>query len=200
MGQPQNRTLTLDLKYDNTVIYIDHLTLTTGMLEIKDDKKVTFVVNDSINIKEVLVLNGKKSGPSLANQLTLIYLPTTKFVFSEWGGAVVNANIIIKQADISANTTQINGVILTNGKNVSLSGGKSNSNLFLIAPKAKVNVTGSYTINGSVIANEFYLSGGDASLIYNPHIDTSGFPGISGGATSTPTLEDLLQSGPILEQ
>ena len=93
----------------------------------------------------------------------------------------------------------LNGLLVYPGNgDVKLSGGNKTSNAIIITPNAKVSITNGYSLNGTVIANTFKLEGG-ASLTYKP-IDTSGFPVGSGGPSKTPTLEDLLQSGPILEQ
>lgn len=128
----------------------------------------------------------------------MIYLGKNEINFNESGSPVINANIFVKQADISVNKTQINGVLLTGGGEVILSGAESRSKLLLIAPKANVDMSGSYSIQGTVIANTFKMSGN--AQLESATIDTSGFPVGSGGPSTTPTLEDLLKSGPILEQ
>ena len=70
--------------------------------------------------------------------------------------------------------------------------------MMFLAPFASVEMTSGVSIYGSIIAKTFTINGG-ARLTYKP-IDTSGFPVGSGGPSTTPTLEDLLKSGPILEQ
>ncbi|MGA9519381.1 MAG: hypothetical protein WBV27_11400, partial [Trichococcus sp.] len=101
------------------------------------------------------------------------------------------------EAAVSANTTKINGILLTGGNSVALSGGNSESNLMLIAPKAAVALTGSYSINGTVIANSFDISGG-ASLKY-AHVGTTGFPLGSSGTAVDPEQGDIISSGTVIE-
>ena len=110
-------------------------------------------------------------------------------------------NIIVenKNAEIEVRGSNINGIFMTNSEKKVNFVEYGSSQMQLIAPYAHVEM-GSYRITGSLIAKSFQLNNSGGSLTY-ADIKTSGFPGISGGATSTPTLEDLIkQSGPILEQ
>lgn len=193
-----NRVLILEPAID-TIIFVDNWNTAARRIEIKGDKKVTIVVKNSLNIGSTPIFNGNKMGEGSPNQLTLIYLGQGDFSFSNWSG-VVNANILLKNvSSVSLPNLMLNGLLVYPGNgDVKLSGGNKTSNAIIITPNAKVSITTGYSLNGTVIANTFKLEGG-ASLTY-AKIDTSGFPGISGGATSTPTLEDLLKSGPILEQ
>ncbi|MFC4696518.1 pilus assembly PilX N-terminal domain-containing protein [Enterococcus aquimarinus] len=192
-----NSTLILEPMYDNTVLFLDSWENVGNKVEIKGEKKVTIVVKDILTIRQNAKINFKDNTIDSVNKLTLIYLDTSRFHFDD---STISGNIIIKEAKLQFERgSSINGVLLYNGdKEVKFTNGLGISNLLLIAPFAKVSVT-SLKIEGTVIANEFDLMGG-ASLTYNPNIDTSGFPGLSSGPATTPKLEDLLQSGPILEQ
>ena len=58
------------------------------------------------------------------------------------------------------------------------------SNMMLIAPTGTVSLMGVVLLSGTVIANEFNMSG--ASLTYSTAIDTTGFPSGSSAATADP--------------
>lgn len=193
-----NRVLILEPAID-TIIFVDNWNTAASRIEIKGDKKVTIVVKNSLNIGSTPIFNGNKMGEGSPNQLTLIYLGQGDFSFSNWSG-VVNANILLKNvSSVSLPNLMLNGLLVYPGNgDVKLSGGNKTSNAIIITPNAKVSITTGYSLNGTVIANTFKLEGG-ASLTY-AKIDTSGFPVGSGGPSKTPTLEDLLKSGPILEQ
>lgn len=109
----------------------------------------------------------------------------------------INGNMIVKNADVIAKNTSINGVFLTGGSRVQLSGGNVDSNMMLIAPNADVSLTGSYSINGTVIAKTFKMEGG-TSLFYKD-LDKTGFPFGMTTPAADPDPEDIISSEPIIE-
>ncbi|UJF14839.1 pilus assembly PilX N-terminal domain-containing protein [Jeotgalibaca sp. MA1X17-3] len=157
----------------NYIILVDEMIFSSRNIEVKGNGSVTFIINKSLIISSSSKLN--KSGSS--NKLTLIYLGEDLLDLS--GAGLINAHLLVKTANINASSTQINGVLLSGSSSINLSGGGGGSNLMLIAPNASVNMSGSYTINGTVIANSFQISGG-AKLIYE-EVDTTGFPLLSSG-------------------
>lgn len=190
-----NVPVTLNVGNSDTTILVDELVINTNSFEIVGDNKLTIVVKKSININGSASINGK----GLTNQLVLIYHGEEKIKFGEWGQNIFNGHIIVKSADISAKSSNINGVLLTGGKKVDLSGGVTNSNLLLIAPNSHVSLSESYSILGTVIANSFQMSGG-TKLIYG-EVGTTGFPLLSsGGTVSPPSKDDIIHAEPILEK
>lgn len=196
-----NKTLVINPNGGNRVILVDNLSVMSGDLKIEGEGHVTLVVSDSIKFNQNSQINNLEK----QNQLSLVYTGVNAN-FSQI--THFYGNIIIKNssAKIIVNNSSINGVFITDTKKyteedaIVFSGGNQDrpSNMVLIAPFTKIKLTGGYSVKGTVISDEFTIEGG-AQLESAP-IKTSGFPGISGGATSTPTLEDLLKSGPILEQ
>ena len=69
--------------------------------------------------------------------------------------------------------------------------------MMIIAPTGTVTLNGSGPISGTVIANEFNMSG--ASLTYSKDVDTTGFPSGASAATADPDPEDIISSGAIIE-
>lgn len=186
------KTLVINPNGGNRVILVDNLSVTSGNIDIVGEGKVTLVVDKNINFNHTLRINNEEN----KNKLLFVYTGKNakfKYISKLYG------NIIVKNenADVEINDSFIDGVFVTDSKKVNL---KTNgtSNMLLIAPFAHVEM-GSYHIKGSIIANSFKLNGNGGTLEY-AKIDTSGFPVGSGGPSTTPTLEDLLKSGPILEQ
>ena len=187
--------ITINTNAKDRTILVDKMVIDSKNLIIEGGGILTIFVTDKLDISKLPKFN-KINPDSIVN---LVFLGKAPVVLSNWQDANINANIIIKDAPISANTTKINGVLLTGGDKVELSGGASGSNMMLIAPNAVVSLTESYTIKGSVIAKQFSMSG-SASLEYAA-IDTSGFP--SGGTSApadNPELGDLISSWPIIEK
>lgn len=188
----ENIPVTLKTDFNHTTIFVDSFTLNTTNFQIKEGKNVTIVVKDKLSIQA----NANLNSSGLSKQLTIIYLGNQHVALGGWSNPVINANIFLKQSNLSANSSQFNGVLYTGGNEVVLSGGVSNSSMMLIAPKAKVTIGGSYSMSGSIIANSFLIDGG-TKITYKA-IDTSEIPLMSSETTS-PTLEDLIESGPIIE-
>ncbi|WP_321434359.1 PilX N-terminal domain-containing pilus assembly protein [Trichococcus flocculiformis] len=180
---------------DRTIL-VDELEITSNNLIVTGGGTLTIVVTNKLNITSIPNFNSiDPENP--VNPVNLIYLGKEPVELSNWKGANINANIIIKEAAVSANTTKINGILLTGGSSVVLSGGNADSNMMLIAPKAAVSLMGSYSINGTVIANSFDISGG-ASLKY-ADVATTGFPFGSTGTVVDPKPEDIISAGAIIE-
>ena len=192
------KKLTINTNGENRVILIDTLSSNGGKIEILGEGRVTLVITNTIKFNENSYINNQTNSDS--NQLTIIYTGSTP-KFS--GLNRIKANIIVKNKNstIELGNSNVNGVFLTDSKKVIFNAshyGPPAHKLLLIAPYALVDLSSSIAIEGSIIANTFEMSG-DAQL-KSATIDTSGFPGVSGGPSTTPTLEDLIQSGPILEQ
>ena len=183
---------------DRTIL-VDELEITSNNLIAIGGGTLTIVVTDKLNITSVPNFNSidPVDPDNPVNPVNLIFLGKDPVVLSGWEDANINANIIIKEAAVSANTTKINGILLTGGDQVNLSGGKVESNMMLIAPKAAVSLTGSYAISGTVIAKTFDMSGG--TLLKYAAVATTGFPFGSSAATADPDQEDIISSGAIIE-
>ena len=194
-----SRTLVINPNGGNRVILLENLEVMSGTIEILGEGRVTLVITNTIKFNEKSYINNQINSDS--NQLTIIYTGSTP-KFS--GLNRIKANIIVKNKNstIELGNSNVNGIFLTDSEKVIFNAshyGPPAHKLLLIAPYALVELSSSIAVEGSIIANTFEMSG-SASLT-PATIDTSGFPGGSGGATSTPTLEDLIkQSGPILEQ
>lgn len=192
------KKLTINTNGENRVILIDTLSSNGGKIEILGEGRVTLVITNTIQFNENSYINDQTNSDN--NQLTIIYTGSTP----KFSGLIrIKANIIVKNKNsiIELGNSNINGIFLTDSEKVIFNGshyGPPAHKLILIAPYALVDLSSSIAIEGSIIANTFEMSGG--AQLTPTKIDTSGFPIGSGGPSTTPKLEDLIQSGPILEQ
>lgn len=177
----------------NRVILVDNLSVESSKIYIVGEGKVTIVVSNSLNIKPNVTINNENN----KDKLLMVYTGINakfNYMINFYGNIIVKN----KNAEIEVRGSNINGIFMTNSEKKVNFVDYGSSQMQLIAPYAHVEM-GSYRITGSIIAKSFQLNNSGGSLSY-VDIKTSGFPGISGGPSKTPTLEDLLQSGPILEQ
>ena len=192
----QNKTLKINTNGQNRTIFVDNLDMTnaTGRIEIIGKGLVTLVINGKVSFNTNTIINSIEN----KDQLLIVYTGT-EANFSNMTNFFGNLIIKNENATVNLNQSAINGIVLTDVKKISIGNwGATPVNMIFLAPFASVEMTSGVSIYGSIIAKTFTINGG-ARLTYKP-IDTSGFPVGSGGPSKTPTLEDLLQSGPILEQ
>lgn len=191
MTSNSNRSFSIDTGGANRTIVVDALDL-GGDIQVEGEGTLTLIVKNSFQIN-----NGGISfnEGGAASKITIVYLGNSELDLGKI--KLINANMIVKNAAVKTNNTAINGVFLTGGSTVELSGGGTGSNLMLLAPNAAVSLTGSYAITGSVAAKTFVMGGG-TSLSYQA-IDTTGFPFGSAASAADPDPEDIISSEPIIE-
>ena len=191
MTSNSNRSFSIDTGGANRTILVDALDL-GGDIHVEGEGTLTIVVTNSFNINNGGISFNKDGSQS---KLSLVYLGNSELNLEKI--KQINGNMIVKNAGVKTNNTIINGVFLTGGSSVQLSGGGAGSNMMLIAPNAAVSLAGSYSINGTVIAKTFEMGGG-TSLSYQA-IDTTGFPFGSTAPAADPEPEDIISSEPIIE-
>lgn len=188
----QGGSTTLDFEVDgNITVIVDDLKVLSSSININNDKNVTIIVNKTMKFNQTSLINSTKS----PQQLLFVYRgPTPNF--SEM--TTINANIfsINNTNPMTINNSEINGVVVTDSKSVTYSGGNYDrpSDMLLIAPLASVALGSGYSIAGALLGKEVTLTGG--GVLKGKSIDTSGFyfesneESISG---------DLIISTPIIE-
>ena len=201
------KTLKINPNGGNRVITVEELHVDwNGTIEIVGDGMITLVINKSLLLNDGSKINTQNKREQLLIVYTGInWIPennNNNGVHTAKFANITHANLIVKNQDVllDMNNAEFHGVILTNAKNVTFNGWRNDPSIvLLIAPYSNV-VLNNLNTEGSIIADTATIQG-NASLTYNLAINKYGFPVGSGGATSTPTLEDLIkQSGPILEQ
>lgn len=117
--------------------------------------------------------------------LLIAYGGSTKFDVG--GNQPINGNIFIKDADLDlGGSGQINGNIITGGENVRIDGAGGNNSRVVYAPNAHVHMTGSGSINGSVVSKSFEGHGGFDVTYTTDFEDTlPDLEGGDGGGTGT---------------
>ncbi|WP_434351258.1 PilX N-terminal domain-containing pilus assembly protein [Trichococcus flocculiformis] len=175
----------------NRTILVDTLDIAGNIKVIGGGKLTVYVTNKFKINNNNLYLN---EGGNLS-QLTFVYLGEGAFHLDN--SNKINGHMIVKNANVKVDSIPINGIFLTGSKSIQLTGGNASSNMMLIAPDAAVSISGSYSINGSVIANQFDMRGG-ARLEY-ASVDTTGFPFGPSAPAVDPEPEDIISAGPIIE-
>lgn len=186
-----NRSFTINTSGADRTILVDTLEV-GGDIHVTGAGTLTIVVKNSFTIKTGGISINEGSTPS---KLTLVYLGNSKLDLENI--KQINGHMIVKSADVKAKNTSTNGVFLTGGSSVELSGGNPDSNMMLLAPNAAVSLTGSYSIKGTVIAKTFEMEGG-TSLKYAA-VDPTGFPFGSTEVVADPDPEDIISSGTVIE-
>lgn len=189
----QDKVLKINSSSGNRIIFVDNLFVSSGEIDVIGEGRVTIVVKGNVQFGHNAIINSGKN----KDKLLMVYTGNSANFnnMTNFYGSLIIKN---KNAKISMSQSAINGVLLTDSVEVNFNSDKEKVNMVLIAPNAKVSMSQGYSINGTVIANTFKLEGG--AKLTHTDIKIPDFPGISGGPSTTPTLEDLIQSGPILEQ
>ncbi|WP_414838581.1 hypothetical protein [Carnobacterium sp. TMP28] len=190
----QDKLLEIDPMGGNHTILVDDLAVTNGKLDIIGEGSITLVIKNQVKFSQKSEINV----PGTSNQLSFIYKGSSpNFTHIN----KMNANILAigNNNAVQMGNTTINGVVLTDNKFVYYDGSNPGqpSNMVVIAPNAAVSLSGSYELNGTVIANTFTF-GGNARLTY-AKIDTTGFPFGSSRPVTDPNPEDIINSGVIIE-
>nr|WP_319219417.1 polymer-forming cytoskeletal protein [uncultured Trichococcus sp.] len=185
------KTLTIDPMGGNHTILVNDLSVMSGTLNIVGEGTVTMVVTGKMAFNHTTYINN----PGSSDQLVFIYTGSSPD-FEKI--TKMNAHVIVlgNKGPVNIKGSSINGVILTDNKNVSIEEYGA-SNMMLIAPDAKVSLSGGASVNGMVIADKFDISGG-ASLTY-ADVATTGFPFGSTEVVADPDQEDIISSEPIIE-
>lgn len=187
-----NRGFSFDTGGFDYTLLVDSMNIESEYIDILGGGKLTIIVKDSMNVSSMGPLN--RNGTS--SQLVIVYLGSGNLQFSQWGSKV-NGHIIAPNANLIVKNTQIKGVVLIGGNEVTFSGGQNNTNMLLIAPKAKVSLTGGYSIFGNIIASSYEMSG-DTKLDYR-EIDTDGFPISGKSLPEKPEAKELISEGALVE-
>lgn len=184
------RKVVLDIGNKDKVIVTDKFSL-GGIIEIQGTGNLTIYVNDKFEYTQgssTINLNGQ------LGKVTFVYLGKEDLDF---GNAMkINGHIVAKYAGLKSGSIPFNGVFLAGGTNITLQGGGMNEGLLLIAPNAKVTMSGSYSVNGTIVSKEFEIGGG--SWLKYKEVNTDSFP-FGGTGGNTQQDKELISSEPTIE-
>lgn len=165
------RILTINVGTENRKIVVNKLLMEQGFIKITGTGTLTLYVGDEF------VFGGYKKGEPTgggsssinasgdSDKVNIYYKGNQSFVLG--GDIRINGNVYVKNANISlgGSGSIIGNLIAANATKVDITGGSNSTNRFILAPKATVNVSGGATVKGSVISNNFNLTGG-ATMIF----------------------------------
>lgn len=190
-------TLTIDVGSQNRKIVVDKLLMEQGFINIIGNKSPTGKLIGSLTLyvgNDFVFGTVKKpgSGSSSINQngdsskLNIYYRGSGKLILG--GTNVINGHVYVQNANIElgGSGSIVGDIIAANATQIDISGGSNLVNRFILAPKATVNMNNG-TLNGSVICNNFNLTGG-ATLNHGIIDDTGGIPFYPPSDSSTATI------------
>ncbi|ADU31349.1 pilus assembly PilX N-terminal domain-containing protein [Evansella cellulosilytica] len=203
-----NTTLTIDVGGENEhrKIRVNNLHLRQGHIRLVGEGKLTLYIENQFTFQSTNRINVTHSGDQneikdVTDQLNIFYSGSNKL---EVGGqSQIFGSIYINHADldIGASAT-FTGHIISGGNKVEISGDSKNNTRVLFAPLAKVEMTGSSQVRGTIISKEYEASGGGIRVDYQ-EIDQDSlipfFPGNGSGDEETPTFNFELQT-PTVEK
>jgi cytoskeletal protein CcmA (bactofilin family) len=158
--------------------------MSQGHLNIiqEGEGRLQLFVDDYFNIGGSSSMNNNSNpGGNERSPLNLLIAYGGSTEFDVGGNQPINGNIFIKDADLSlGGSGQINGNIITGGENVRIDGAGGNNSRVVYAPNAHVIMTGSGSVNGSVVAKSFEGQG-SFDVVYTTEFEDT-LPDLEGGS------------------
>lgn len=173
-----NQSLIIDTENNNIILYVDNFDVPSGKIIIEGQGELTLIVKDEMKFA---------SDSQIIGEINLIYLGENDLILGDQ--LTIKDYILVDNISVSAKNLNFNGILISNGNNVSFEGNNNEkvSEIFAFAPHAKVTMQGSYSINGTILAKEFHLKGTSQLTYKNLQM-------------MAPNIDDLLSSGPTLEK
>ncbi|WP_205600735.1 hypothetical protein [Gracilibacillus sp. YIM 98692] len=157
-----NRTLNVDTGGEDRELTVGSLDINNGQINVVGSGSLSLYVDKELSMNG----NGSINDGGDPKQLNL-YLSGNNREFTIIGSQKVTGTIFAEDADImSTGSGGFNGVIITGGSYIEMSGSSDNE-AFILAPFADFVGDSSTTIRGTVIAKTLRLSGA-SDIIYHP--------------------------------
>ncbi|MEG0258629.1 MAG: pilus assembly PilX N-terminal domain-containing protein [Lysinibacillus sp.] len=151
----ESNIVTIDVGDTDKHLYIDNLDIIEGHIKVVGTGKLNIYVKNSIKI------NGSFNKMGDANQVNFFYNGRTDLNISGNTQATASLYSNSTEANLSfTGSTGFSGNIYTNAKSVKLSGASNSNGQYIIAPFAKVELSGSGSIKGALLADSLYADGG----------------------------------------
>lgn len=166
-----NNKLILNIGDKNIHLFVDELNISQGSIEIIGTGTLNIYAKKITEIGGSTTINVNRS-PSTLN---IYYNGSKPLSFS--GGAKINGSLYVKNSDISlSGGFKFQGNIFTGGSKIEISGGVPSSGQWIVAPKAKLELSGGGNVTGVVIANSVKLSGGTSIRYGSPVVPNPAAP------------------------
>lgn len=158
-----NSELIINVGGDDRIIRVGDLDV-SGKITILGSGNLILYIEDSFTLGGGATINSSGNPKAL-----LIYYEGSDPINIR-GRSNVRGTIFAETASINVSGSgSISGNIITNGENVNIEGGSSNTVLSIFAPGAQVRLTGGVSVEGSIIAEHFVITGG-SNVTYNENI------------------------------
>lgn len=196
----------IDASKNDITIYIDNDFNSSTPFEISGNKNVNIIISANMNLAPGFSLT--KSNGAEVNMLVKGHV---NFNTGNGNEVLIQSNIIALNSpfNLSSNKLTIDGNLFTYTESDMAINGSNNAYVNgLCAPYAKLNVSGTYNINGgSIVVNELNYNGG-ASLNYlgkNPPKNSCVLPtSLNNNTTGTyydyDKVKKLFKLGPLIEK
>lgn len=187
----ENRSMYLNVGDQDRTIYVGHLNMSnghinilgSGNLEIHVVNQITMGSGSSINCSAQYWTDASNCSGT-TEQVTTFYGGSSSLNFSN--GTFFNGNMYIEKADLTlGGGNGFFGNIISGGDKVNITGGADAISRVIYAPNADVRLNQGGNLTGSIISKTFYSDGG-TWVRYDSELDTD-LPELGGNGGGTPT-------------
>lgn len=188
----QNRSMYLNIGSNDVKLYVGHLNIPTGhlnivgngTLEIHVVNNITLGSGSSINCNAQYWTNADNCSGT-TEQVTTFYGGSSTLNLAN--GTFFNGNMYVKNADLNlSGGNGFLGNIISGGDDISITGGADAVSRVIYAPNAHVELRNGGTLTGSIIADTYYSDGG-TWVEYDSELDTD-LPDLNGNGGGAPTF------------
>lgn len=168
----KDNTLTIDMKNGDRTIRVKNLNIRNGHIELinkSEDSKLTFYVDNvfSPGTNNARVILNKNGNP---DDVMIYYAGNQGLVLQN--DTEINGSIFVKKADVTFEKgSKMRGNLISNGDEVTFSGGSAINNGVVYALNADVSLLNGGKVTGSVIAKTFEASGGTSIMEHTDEFD-----------------------------
>ncbi len=158
-------------------LYINKLNMNNRDINISGNGKLKIYVKDTLSLGKIVQNNNSKGKKRNNFETTVYYLNDNKraLELSNWGNCKIEANLYVKNANLTNNGCSVNGNIVVLGKNkVTLEGNNTTNGQILYLPDSDLNASGSVNITGYVIGKNL-IGSGNIKISTPSSSDGSGF-------------------------
>ena len=143
-------------------LYLNKLNMNNRDINISGNGKLKIYVKDTLSLGKIVQNNNSKGKKRNNFETTVYYLNDNQraLELSNWGNCKIEANLYVKNANLTNNGCSVNGNIVVLGNNkVTLAGNNTTNGQIFYLPDSDLNASGSVNITGYVIGKNLTGSG-----------------------------------------
>jgi hypothetical protein len=169
-----NRTIRMNVGNEDRVLYVGHLNIDQGHLEITGSGSLTIFVANNITLNGSSTLN-RHGTPE---QVFTFYKGASELSFA--GSTTFKGGVFAETANIRiGGSGGIQGNIITGGSSVEIFGNAEANSRVIYAPNAHVQLTGAGRARGAIVSDRFSAIGA-ATVTFTSNLDAE-IPPLKGG-------------------